>query len=556
MQLNYESSALIAKILNESNCGQMAFNVANSYTAYPPMMLGPVQTTNNQMTGTVINKGDLRTIITYTIDGTNVRDEGKFVINITGISGGTLQPSGIRILIFVTLSSVTSAKTQMFQIGDHQIWDHVANPDGEPLVSYMGVEIVAALPDFKDDTQASVRFIARYLAEPTPFFDEIRDIDAIGFSVPPPLVDMALIYYDARTRVPADRDSVLHLHDLSSNKKHGVFVGNTGFDALTKRYVFDGGNDGRITIDNIGNSGGNWRHSIAVWIKFDQLVGRHNVFSIGQTTSTGGTGKRFSALEITRDGGSSEYYLKFVHGQNNHQVNPSLINNRWYHLCYTIVSSVSSVYIDGSLVSTTKLNDNVIQSNSRIHISGVDWDSSSTGIFGSLGHLSVYDGITLDVNQITELYNHHAIAYASDEVLTSFEVKFGKGWRMIKELAGNSTSWYPNNDNLKGDYGTYTEFLFTHGDFSKWLITDKSQVHLTSTTMSEGQLRLINSSSKQDTPYQVKWFNRFNGSSGYWIDYDPWISIEDHPVGIVYGEGSTTFNGSHIGASGMFVYVR
>lgn len=223
--------------------------------------------------------------------------------------------------------------------------------------------------------------------------------------------------------------------------------------------------------------------------------------------------------------------------------------------------------VDGTDQSSLELYwDGVLQDTTTANHFPIDWSGSDNIYMGRffdypIKAVTYQAGFKLFKSALTseEMTTEYNIRPTYSDVIpasepTAFEVKFGEGWRMIKELAGNSTSWYPNNDNLLGEYGTYTEFLFTHGDFSKWLITDKSQVHGTDTTMGDGTLRLINSSSKQDTPYQVKWFNR--AGSGGWIDYDPWISIEDHPVGIVYGEGSSTHNLSYIGASGMFVYVR
>jgi hypothetical protein len=46
---------------------------------------------------------------------------------------------------------------------------------------------------------------------------------------------------------------------------------------------------------------------------------------------------------------------------------------------------------------------------------------------------------------------------------------------MIKHLPGGSTTWFPGNDNLLGYGGT--EFLFTTGDYSRWLICDQDQVN-------------------------------------------------------------------------------
>jgi len=127
----------------------------------------------------------------------------------------------------------------------------------------------------------------------------------------------------------------------------------------------------------------------------------------------------------------------------------------------------------------------------------------------------------------------------------------GSGWTQIKYLPGTSTTWFPGNDNLLVYPGT--EFLFTTGDFSRWLICDQSAVNGDSNYSDEA--RTIKKSSISAVPYTAKWYYRL------WVALDPWVSLEDHNVSIgkntiMYGENNTTEHRASIHSSGMYVFVR
>jgi len=126
---------------------------------------------------------------------------------------------------------------------------------------------------------------------------------------------------------------------------------------------------------------------------------------------------------------------------------------------------------------------------------------------------------------------------------------FGSGWAEIKYLPTGSTRWFSGNDKLFGYGGT--EFLFTTGDFSRWLICDQPQVNRGFYYNAD---RTIKKSSISASSYQAKWYNR------YGIREDPWISLEDHSSSIVsntimYGNESDHHLGS-IHPTGMYVFVR
>jgi hypothetical protein len=124
----------------------------------------------------------------------------------------------------------------------------------------------------------------------------------------------------------------------------------------------------------------------------------------------------------------------------------------------------------------------------------------------------------------------------------------GYGWREIKYLPGDATAWFPGDETW--DY-TFTEFLFTRGDFSAWLICDKFQAvgeFYNSTP------RIIRKSSTSATPYTAIWFNRS-------IALDPVISLQDSLISqsngtVMYIENSHTAARSSISPSGMYVFIR
>jgi hypothetical protein len=137
------------------------------------------------------------------------------------------------------------------------------------------------------------------------------------------------------------------------------------------------------------------------------------------------------------------------------------------------------------------------------------------------------------------LVNYTSLSQATRDTI-------GSGWTQIKYLPGGSTTWFPGNDNLK-NYGG-TEFLFTTGDFSRWLIADQFQVNGEDYTNAP---RTIKRSSISASPYQAKWYNRTTGSP-----QDPHVSLEDYPISMLYTEASSSANSIGIHPTGMYVFVR
>tara|TARA_B100001250_G_scaffold31613_1_gene25881 strand:+ start:390 stop:2441 length:2052 start_codon:yes stop_codon:yes gene_type:complete len=133
---------------------------------------------------------------------------------------------------------------------------------------------------------------------------------------------------------------------------------------------------------------------------------------------------------------------------------------------------------------------------------------------------------------------------------------FGTGWELIKSIPGDSNKWFPGNDNLQGYPGD--EFLFTTGDYSKWLIADHDQV---SGDYYDLANREIKRSSVNPSPYTAEWL--FDDGSNFGFQ-TPQLYIGDgssNPAGrtddrLMYAENRTGSYLDGIHPSGMYVYTR
>jgi len=144
------------------------------------------------------------------------------------------------------------------------------------------------------------------------------------------------------------------------------------------------------------------------------------------------------------------------------------------------------------------------------------------------------------------LINYTSLSQASRDSI-------GSGWTQIKYLPGTSTTWFPGHETW--EYPG-TEFLFTRGDFSAWLICDKFQAV---GEFYNGTPRTITKSSISATPYTAVWFNRQNVQ--HYGHLDPVISLENYHTSettgtIMYIEDSHTAAVNSIHSSGMYVFIR
>ena len=144
------------------------------------------------------------------------------------------------------------------------------------------------------------------------------------------------------------------------------------------------------------------------------------------------------------------------------------------------------------------------------------------------------------------------------------------GWRLVRFLPDNATTFHPATDNLQGtdvygtynnsinawsiNFGTFDEFCFSTNNFDYWLYCTKTAVDGDGNY--SNQARNIIRSSRNSSPHTKNWYNRSGEQS------DPWISIENHTDAtnyMLYGEASfeITAHGALItGNGGLCVWVR
>ena len=145
-----------------------------------------------------------------------------------------------------------------------------------------------------------------------------------------------------------------------------------------------------------------------------------------------------------------------------------------------------------------------------------------------------------------------------------------KGWRLVRFLPGNATTWHPINDSLVGtttygtaydysnafsvEFGDFDEFMFSNANMRNWLHATREQV--IGGTYDNAQRTIIKSSISNNS-YEARWYNRSTG-------HDPLITVEDWSVssvgdrhGILYMEDSYNSLKEYFSNSGgMCVFVR
>eukprot|EP01083_Nonionella_stella_P271277 919189_1 len=151
----------------------------------------------------------------------------------------------------------------------------------------------------------------------------------------------------------------------------------------------------------------------------------------------------------------------------------------------------------------------------------------------------------------------------------------GGNWTLVRHAYNQ---WHPATDNLEGtdEYGTYvndpqsmsswsipfnqylwpdgsTEFMFSNGDCSKWLITTHDQVMTLQPDPVPISVTIL-SSYTSDTPYTAKWSNRQYDPITY--DEDPWISAGDHPTDLLYGEAANEHHLDQVLGAFLNVWIR
>eukprot|EP01052_Picozoa_sp_SAG31_P045454 SAG31_NODE_8302_length_1477_cov_118.462990_2_plen_206_part_01 len=123
-------------------------------------------------------------------------------------------------------------------------------------------------------------------------------------------------------------------------------------------------------------------------------------------------------------------------------------------------------------------------------------------------------------------------------------------WYLVRRDHEPSDGWHPANDNLAGtdEYGSvttdslapatfsvpfgdaFTDYLLASGDMSMWVIITKDEVaHQCAVGCAACPMALVASS---NSDAEVAQYCRVG------VPEDPWVSAENHPALIVYGENS------------------
>lgn len=277
------------------------------------------------------------------------------------------------------------------------------------------------------------------------------------------------------------------------------------------------------------------------------------------TGGGGGGGGINDAADIGTNGGSGIVMIRYKlnYGENQHDA-------QW-----TYSSSDASVYHLGNV--------------------GIGTEASSTHSLNVAGDVNVNGDIFIDdakistSTHITYVHDNDPVVY-NDNIRTlpvydnrtdslqkaAEEVSGVKGWRLVRFLPGNATTWHPVNDSLVGtttygtaydytnafsvEFGEFDQFMFSNGNMRNWLYATRDQVIGQSYDNAQ---RTIIKSSISNTSYKARWYNRSSS-------IDPLISIEDWSVsstgdkhGILYIEDSYTSHKEYFSNSGgMCVFVR
>jgi len=155
--------------------------------------------------------------------------------------------------------------------------------------------------------------------------------------------------------------------------------------------------------------------------------------------------------------------------------------------------------------------------------------------------------------------------YVSDHISQQYNLS-GAPWRLVRHVPAGDR-WHPATDDLKGTdvYGDpknmqepfsikfyqddFNQFLFEDEDLKYWLIVNKKELlgENGEKFYSNAKIPVI-ASSQSCVPYAPKMYNRN-------IAEDPWVSIEDHPKQIVYGEAKHVKHDGFYGF-GFNVFIR
>lgn len=214
-----------------------------------------------------------------------------------------------------------------------------------------------------------------------------------------------LVYYNASVYNAIQGTKI---NDLSGNGRHmNMIQGSTTI--VDNAFVFDGTN--WLETSNIGNTGGNWSHSISCWVKFDEwptsVTGNEgwNVFNVGDgTTSVAYT---LSGLWVSGANQSNNiYWTSYAY---NLSLPDLKTTNTWFHVCLVLDGTTGkTVYLNGVQIATMAKESNLnMVEDTVFQIGNPGFDhitnNRTVGFKGKIKDIAVFNK-TLTESEVNTIY--------------------------------------------------------------------------------------------------------------------------------------------------------
>ena len=222
------------------------------------------------------------------------------------------------------------------------------------------------------------------------------------------------VHYDVSGYNATDHGATLF--DISGHNRHATIYGSPEFDG--KSFVFDGSSTKKIALSNLGNSAGDWPHTVAWWQYLEPVSTNSSseAFFIGTAASTRKV-IAYSNRVKTYDKIQWSYYF-YGHDFRDFTDTTADDTGVWMHvaLVYDSNTNMRYKYVNGVLRlsghgSAGSSVDNNIDANSPMFIAhdGI----RNEGYFnGRIGEFVVYD-TPLTEAEVIDVYNRKKNIYMS-----------------------------------------------------------------------------------------------------------------------------------------------
>ena len=214
-----------------------------------------------------------------------------------------------------------------------------------------------------------------------------------------------LVYYNASV---SNAIQGTQINDLSGNGRHMNMIQGTT-TVVDNAFVFDGTN--WLETSNIGNTGGNWSHSISCWVKFDEWpissTGNEgwNVFNVGDGTTR--IAYVLSGLWVSGANQSNNIY--WTSWAYNLSLPALQTTNTWFHVCLVLDGTTGkTVYLNGVQIATMAKSDDLnIVEDTVFQIGNPGFDhitnNRTVGFKGKIKDIAVFNK-TLTESEVNTIY--------------------------------------------------------------------------------------------------------------------------------------------------------